>query len=443
MRIYDSLTISKQLLALVWGIHVYNLKRLAKNVRADSLQRNSLYLILNAGIGSVLGFVFWVIVARYYTPYEVGLASAILSASMMIATLSNPGFGIGIIRYLPSAKENSIKLINSFMTVASGISIVLSVIFLASIDHHSKNLAYIKSSHLYSLIFILFTLCILLVQMQDSIFIAKRKSEYILLKNLILNIRILFPVFFLSIGAFGIFASYGIAFVLALIISTLFLIPRIIEGYFPNIYIDKFLIKKTFNYSIGNYIASFFEMAPGLLLPIIIANILNPELTAYFYIAWTVAGILYMIPRSITTSLFAEGSHMDSKFHDELIKSIKLILILVIPSMCAIFLFGSKLLYLFGKNYSENAIVLLQILTISTLPLAINSVYFAKWRVEKKISNIITVNAFIATITLAGGIYFAPDFGIIGFGIAWFFAQIIMSLANARKYLMNIFKNFL
>lgn len=422
---------------------MYNLKRLAKNVRADSLQRNSLYLILNTGIGSVLGFVFWVIVARYYTPFEVGLASATLSASIMIATLANPGFGIGIIRYLPSAKENSIKLINSFMTVASGISIVLSVIFLISIDLFSKNLAYINSSYLYGLIFVLFTLCILLVQMQDSIFIAKRKSEYILLKNLILNIRILFPVLFLSVGSFGIFASYGIAFVLALIISTLFLIPRIIEGYFPNIYIDKFLIKKTLNYSIGNYIASFFEMAPGLLLPIVIATVLNPELTAYFYIAWTVAGILYMIPRSVTTSLFAEGSHVDTIFHDELIKSIKLILILVIPSMGAIFLLGPKILYLFGKNYSENAIVLLQILTISTLPLAINSVYFAKWRVEKKISNIITVNASIATITLACGIYFASDFGIIGFGIAWLFAQIVMSMVNARKYLINEFKNYL
>ena len=417
---------------------MYNLKRLAKNVRADSVQRNSLYLILNAGIGSIFGFIFWVIVARHYTPSDVGLASVIVSASVMIATISNFGFNIAIIRYLPSAKEKTNKLINSFMTVAGSTSVILSLMFLINVDFISKSLTFLHSSYWYNLSFIVFTFCFLLVLMQDSIFIARRRSEYIILKNLILGTRIIFPVFLLSFGAIGIFVSYGIAYMIVMLISTFFLMPHAIQDYVPKLTVDKLLITEAFHFSIGNYIAGFFEVAPGLLLPIIIANALDPESTAYFYIAWTIASIVYVIPRSIAMSLFAEGSHKGIEFSAELKKSIKLIVILILPAFIAIFVGGDKLLYLFGKDYSLETFELLRILALSTFPLAINVVFIAIWRIEKKVVSIVFINIFIAISTVVVGYFFAPNFGIIGFGMAWFIAQTIVSLTIVSLTIVSL-----
>ena len=49
--------------------------------------------------------------------------------------------------------------------------------------------------------------------------------------------------------------------------------------------------------------------APNLILPIMVLNVLGAEQAAYYYIAYAIAALLFMIPGAISTSLFVEGSH--------------------------------------------------------------------------------------------------------------------------------------
>lgn len=46
-----------------------------------TLYRNAFYLILNNVVMSLLGFFFWMVVARFYTEVEVGFSAAILEAT--------------------------------------------------------------------------------------------------------------------------------------------------------------------------------------------------------------------------------------------------------------------------------------------------------------------------------------------------------------------------
>ena len=46
----------------------------------SSLYTNAFYIMLSQAGMALLGFFFWVIVARYYTEAEVGYSSAIISA---------------------------------------------------------------------------------------------------------------------------------------------------------------------------------------------------------------------------------------------------------------------------------------------------------------------------------------------------------------------------
>jgi len=71
----------------------------------DPLYKNSFFLMATGGLGGVLGFVFWIVAARFYTPSEVGIASALIAAMMLLGTFSRLGFDIGIIRFL-SAEED-------------------------------------------------------------------------------------------------------------------------------------------------------------------------------------------------------------------------------------------------------------------------------------------------------------------------------------------------
>ena len=44
------------------------------------LYSNALYLMITSAASALLGFIFWIIVARFYTPEDVGLASAAMAA---------------------------------------------------------------------------------------------------------------------------------------------------------------------------------------------------------------------------------------------------------------------------------------------------------------------------------------------------------------------------
>ncbi len=110
-----------------------------------SLYRNSFYLMLNRGVNMIFGFVFWLIVARYYSPTEVGLVSALAAAGALIAAFSLFGFDVSLVRFLP-AEQNKQHMLNSCLTITSLASIVLTLIFIAGLDLWSPALAFMRHS---------------------------------------------------------------------------------------------------------------------------------------------------------------------------------------------------------------------------------------------------------------------------------------------------------
>lgn len=404
------------------------IKLFIKNIYFDSLHRNSFFMLLNSVVSNSFGFIFSIIIARYYSPVEVGLASTIISTSSIITSISNLGFVTGIIMFLPTAKEAATKLINSIMTLVTLITVFITVIYLININTLSKSLLFIVDSYFYTVIFIIATVAAVLVLIQDSIFIALRKSEYLVFKNLVFGSRLVFPFLLISFGSMGIFASYCIANLLAIIIGNYCFFPRIIKDYSPKIYIKNNIIKKILKYSLGNNIANIFQMLPGLILPIIITDVLNPSSTAFFYVAWTITAVLYIVPKSITTPLFAEISHDESNFSLEIKKAIKLIIILIIPCTFIFMFIGGKLLLLYGEEYAKNSFQLLIILIVAVIPISINEIYYTVWRFEKKINYIIIATGLITFFTIIAGYILSIEYNLIGFGFAWFISNLLISI---------------
>lgn len=172
-------------------------------------------------------------------------------------------------------------------------------------------------------------------------------------------------------------------------------------------------------FSFANYSASLLWFVPGLILPIMVINTLGAELNAYFYIAWTMGGVLATIPRAISMSLFAEGSDDEDNLGADTWRSLKLTFLIILPAVIIATIFADKLLLLFAAPYSEKGTMLLRILVLSAFPIAINYIYLSVKRVERKLTVIIGLSAFIAITTLALSYLLLPRMGINGAGIAW------------------------
>jgi hypothetical protein len=74
------------------------------NLRAhlrDPLHRTGYLLLLGAGVGSLLGFLFWGVAAHEYSARNVGLNSAVISAMMLVSGACQLGLNAVLVRYLP------------------------------------------------------------------------------------------------------------------------------------------------------------------------------------------------------------------------------------------------------------------------------------------------------------------------------------------------------
>jgi len=52
------------------------------------LYTNAIILMANTVVASGLGFLFWMVVARFYTPYEVGLVTTMIPVVVFLGMLS-------------------------------------------------------------------------------------------------------------------------------------------------------------------------------------------------------------------------------------------------------------------------------------------------------------------------------------------------------------------
>jgi O-antigen/teichoic acid export membrane protein len=413
------------------------IRRLPEYLRTP-LYKNAIFLMANTAAGSALGLVFWWVVSKYYEPFEAGLAVVTLQAVVFLAMLSKLGFDVGLVRFLPNAGKNSNALINTCFTISGGTVILISIVFLAGLDIWAEKLAFIRENPVFLVAFVLFSVFFVLFPLMNQVFVARRKAEYVFIGSLISGSRIALPAAFfllLGLGAFGIFASMSLAFVITVLVGLFVLMPRLNPGYRPIPTVQKSAVGEIVRFSAGNYVAEIFGAMPAFLLPLVILNFFGPqgleiagENVAYYYFAFMISGLIFAIAYAVTLSLFAEGSHFERELKSNVRKALKFIFLLLTPAVLAVLVLGEYLLLVFGKEYSTGGLVLLWVFSLSSVFVAINSVFMATRRVLKRLRPIIAIPMFNAIVIVGMAYLFLDVFGLVGVAYAWMLSQGLVSL---------------
>lgn len=395
-----------------------------KSIKGDSLYSNSIFLMLSTAVMAFFGFFFWIINARLYTPDQVGIATTLISVMSLISSFSLLGMGNSLIKYLPISERKNDK-INTAFTLVGLTAILVSIIYLVFIKSFSPKLLFVRENLIFSLMFILFIVFSSLNAISENVFISFRSSKYVLIKNTILSVvKLSLPFILITLGAYGIFSSFGIAITIAFVFSLILLFLRFNFKFKTKIDIN--IIKRMAHFSLGSYMAGFIGTLPTLVLPILITNSLGANYSAYFYMDMMIASLLYIIPISVSQSLFAEGSYSKTELKTNLKKAIKIISLILIPGILTIVFFGKYVLLAFGKEYSNEGIILLQMLSISGIFMAINSLGNSVFYIKHKVKQIILIN-FIGTATIFGLSMVLTSRHLVGVGIAWIIGQGLIS----------------
>jgi O-antigen/teichoic acid export membrane protein len=370
--------------------------------------------------GSVLGLVFWITAAHTASSTDIGLATAVISLVSLITTLSQFGMDNSLIRFL-SMSKNKDELYSTVLNISFAVTVIITIIFLIGLNVLSPPLLFLREGA-YPLLLILYMAIISIYGMQSTAILALRRGDLYLLQTIILGMRIPLLLIFSAFGVMGILFALLISYLITFIISV-HIISRL--GVKFRLTLNVGALKEIFSFSLGTYTADILSTAPTAIIPLIIVNTIGAANNAYFYIAYSIAAILLTIPGSVATSLFVEGSH-DIPLKENVKKSIKFTMIILIPATIMILLFGREILLIFDKEYSDQSFELLRILAISGIFSAITSIYVSIKRVQKDIKIINYINFISSTCLILVGYVFLIKFGLIGIGYTWLVLNIGM-----------------
>ena len=398
-----------------------------KHVMTDPLYRNSIFNMASTIILSALGLVFWVIIARLYNAEDVGIATTLISIMTLLSSFTIPGLSSSLIRYLPkSANKN--ELINYVFAIITLATLLVSVMFLLGLQIFSPPLLFLRSNVFYAISFTIFIIFCAWNSLIESIFMAFRVANNILIKNTIISIlKLILPFALIAFGAYGIFASSASALALGVLASLIILILRF--KIHPTFSLNVALVKEISDYSFANYITGLMFLAPSLILPVIILNILSAEYAAYYYIASMIQSVLQIIPFATTQALLTEGAYNEAELKKYVKKALVIIAVILIPAIALIVFSGNILLQFFGKNYAVQALQFLQLYSVSTiftsLLLVANAINNVKHR--KKALVISNVIASVLTLWLS---YAFSSGRLVGIGWGWTLGQAIAGLIS-------------
>ena len=219
-----------------------------------------------------------------------------------------------------------------------------------------------------------------------------------------------------TLGTYGIivswFATLAVTFLLSLLLMNLKIQFKI----------NWDIIRNMFKYSVANWLANLFVVLPALGLPILIAYFLGTAYTAYFYIAWMIAALLFFVPQSVGKSYLSEESLI--KTGGSLNKALKFTYFITFIGIVVGLVVSPYILKLFGEDYFIAGFPVLVVLILSSLSYSFNAIMTMYYNTTQKIGKVIWINATITLLTFVF-VILTLNYGLIGVALSWTSANIV------------------
>ena len=405
------------------------IRRVLARVHADPMVRNSFFLVLTTATTALMGFLFWLVVARTYPVADVGHATSLMSAVALLSYFSLIGFSFSLIRLLPTARHPARHISTALIAVA-GAGVLAATIFLVVVPVAAPEMAFVTSSWSSIAVFVVLATCTALNLLTDSVFIAFRAARFNFLINGLLMgvVKIALPRFFLPFGAIGVFSAAGTASAAAAVASIIVITRRLGIALRPRF--DVGVLRTSLPYSMGNYVTSCLNLVPLLVLPVIVLQRDGPAEAAGYFIAFQVATVINAISFAVGESLLAEASHAGSRLTQLMRRSATIMGASLLPAVGIVILLAGPVLRTFGDVYAATATSTLTVLTISAFAVAFHTWAGFLLKVTGQLRAMIAAEAVFAAVTTALAAL-AAGYGTTWVAAAWGVGNLLSGVVAA------------
>ncbi len=399
------------------------LQRVFHQIRTASLATNTALLFANTLIGSILGVTFWVVATRFYTLSAVGLVSAIVAGSTLIATLSNLGFSAVIIRYLPVAGKHELHLCAVSSLVPGLLALVAApVLSLFPVAQVVRDLN--GPPVVAALIPMVLVVGMAVMFVQDAIFIARHQARLVLLRGIgsaLARFVLLVPC--ASLDALGLLTVFTGGVVVSLVLGvSAWRTPR------PADTIAPVAIKDMVAYAGTNYASGLLSQAPQMLYPILIAARVSHAAAGAFNFAWMASALLTALAPAAANALLAQLVRTPTESSHRIRNMIRAIVAVIAVLACLIFIALYPVAGLLLREGAGDMRAFLPLLLVSAVLFTVVRLKSMVLGLRSHLRMLLVFNGVVAFSAVVLPLLLLPHFGVLGLELGWFLSQLIGAL---------------
>jgi len=401
--------------------------------KMSMLYRNGLAGVANSVLSALLGAGFWVIAARESSTAAVGVGTALVSALMALATLSQMSLGGALSAYLPGAGEHQRALVLRSYGMAVLISVVLGGTFAAAaprLDHSFHVLAPVGAA-------IGFTVSVTvwaIFSLQDLVVTSLRKAIWLPLENTTYSLTKFVVLVAMGSGttALMLLSAWVVPAAVATVVVSSIVFGKLLNKREPGaeqaVLTEAPQLQGYRRFLAGTTLALIFEQLAVTLLPVFIVAGLGTKKGAEFGIAWMLIQALDQFPMILGFSMTVEGAQPGADvrpIHRTLRKR-------TLAGMGALVVVGIAaapiITTIFGGDYRHGSTTILQLLLIGSLGRAVNSLALCAALARRRLAPLIGIHGAIAVMVPLGALVLGRWWGLVGVGIAWSVAQSVVAI---------------
>jgi hypothetical protein len=184
--------------------------------------------------------------------------------------------------------------------------------------------------------------------------------------------------------------------------------------------------------ALGHHALNLALQLPGLALPVVVTTILSAALNAGFYISWLLLHLVFAIPYTLTTVLYAAGVADRATFAQKIRLTLGLAVALGVLSNVVLWLGADMFLGVFGRAYAEQAGWSLRVMGLGVFPLIMKDHFVAIQRVHERVPRTAVFATLGSMLELGLAAIGASVAGLAGLSVGLVLALCVEAALMAR-----------
>jgi O-antigen/teichoic acid export membrane protein len=393
----------------------------------QSIGGASAVLIGSSFVSSAIGLAYWLVAARSLSPAQLGLDAAVVNTVMLATNLGSLDLVHAVPRYLPAAGNRAAAFVRTSYGVAVGLSLLVAVVFLVGVRTWTPSLAYLVA------LFLLAVMAWSTFALQDCVLIGLRRSNWVPIENVVFSVLklVLLLVLVEVAPRYAVLLSWTLPALLFVAIVNLGVVRRAVRptADTPPVSLPS-RGRLTRTVLVGNG-ANIAGIVVSGTLPLLITERFGAETNASYFLAWSMAYVLFLAPRYVSLVVLSRAEHQPEQLDDITLRATLASTALVGVAALVALVLARPVLGMVGSAYQDEAVGLLQLMCLAAVPrcVVVMVAAWARGRQRIVLAVMVSIAEYIAMIGFA--LLFVGRMGVMGFGWAWLAGETLAAVVLA------------